>query len=99
MTFRFVFGYWVFQIFFINEQTKGFHMRYHSFLHYGWFLQNLGKDFIRTNMHMTVHTNMQATEMLMPSNTDRCIGGDPRSSLVKVIMCVHTFFGSMYSQG
>ena len=39
-----------------------------------------------------IHTNMQATEMLMPSNTDRCIGGDPRSSLVKVIMCVHTFF-------
>ena len=24
------------------------------FLHYGWFLQNLGKDFIQTNMHMTV---------------------------------------------
>ena len=29
-------------------------MRYHLFLHYGWFLQNLGKDFIRTNMHTTV---------------------------------------------
>ena len=40
--------------FFINEKTKGFHMRYHSFLHYGWFLQNLGKDFIPTNMHTTV---------------------------------------------
>ena len=26
----------------------------HLFLHYGWFLQNLGKDFIRTNMHTTV---------------------------------------------
>ena len=24
------------------------------FLHYVWFLQNLGKDFIRTNMHTTV---------------------------------------------
>ena len=70
----------------------GFHMRCHIFLHYGWFLQNFGKDFIRTNMLTTLHTNMQATEMLMPSNTDRCIGGDPRSSLVKVIMCVHTFF-------
>ena len=23
-------------------------------LYYGWFLQNLGKDFIRTNMHTTV---------------------------------------------
>ena len=29
-------------------------MRYHLFLHYGWFLQNLGKDFIPTNMHTTV---------------------------------------------
>ena len=37
-----------------NEKTKGFHMRYHLFLHYGWFLQNLGKDFIRTNMHTSV---------------------------------------------
>ena len=24
------------------------------FMHYGWFLQNLGKDFIQTNMHTTV---------------------------------------------
>ena len=30
-------------------------MRYHLFLHYGWFLQNLGKDFIQTNMHTTVY--------------------------------------------
>ena len=37
-----------------NEKTKGFHMRYHLFLHYGWFLQNLGKDTVRTNMHTTV---------------------------------------------
>jgi hypothetical protein len=27
------------------------HMRYHFFLHYGWFLQNLGKEAVRTNMH------------------------------------------------
>ena len=31
-----------------------FHMRYHLFLHYGWFLQNLGKDFIPSIMHTTV---------------------------------------------
>ena len=42
-----------------NEKTKGFHMRYHLFLHYGWFLQNLGKDFIRTNMHTTVIKEIQ----------------------------------------
>ena len=29
-------------------------MRYHLFLHYEWFLQNLGKDFIRINVHTTV---------------------------------------------
>ena len=43
-----------FKYFFPNENQLGFHMRYHLFLHYGWFLQNLGKDFIRTNMHTTV---------------------------------------------
>ena len=37
-----------------NENKQPVHMRYHLFLHYGWFLQNLGKDFIRTNMHTTV---------------------------------------------
>ena len=29
-------------------------MRYHSFLHYGWFIHYLGKDIIPTNVHMTV---------------------------------------------
>ena len=43
--------------FFINEKTKGFHInRYHLFLRYGWFLQNLWKDFIPTNMQPTVCT-------------------------------------------
>ena len=31
-------------------------MRYHFVLQYGWFLQNLGKDFIPTNMHTTVRS-------------------------------------------
>ena len=35
-----------------------FSKRYHLFLQYGWFLQNNGKDFIRTNMHTTVLTNL-----------------------------------------
>ena len=26
----------------------------HLFLHYGWFLQNFGKEDVRTNMHTTV---------------------------------------------
>ena len=29
-------------------------MRYHLFLHYGWFFQNLGKETVRTFMHTTV---------------------------------------------
>ena len=37
-------------------------MRYHFFLHYGWFPQNLGKDFIRTNMHTTVTSAEAETE-------------------------------------
>ena len=39
-----------------NEKTKGFHMRYHLFLHYGRFLQNVGKGCVRTNMHTTVRS-------------------------------------------
>ena len=30
-------------------------MRYHFFLHYGWFFQNLGKEAVRTFMHTTVN--------------------------------------------
>ena len=29
-------------------------MRYHLFLHYGWFIQNLEKDFVSTNILTTV---------------------------------------------
>ena len=52
--FCFVFGYWVFSIFLLNENGRGFHMRERLFLHYGLFLQNLEKGFIITNMHRTV---------------------------------------------
>ena len=38
----------------LNENQLGFYIRYRLFLHYGWFLQNLEKGFIRTNMHTTV---------------------------------------------
>ena len=51
------FGCWVFLIFvlfFPNKNPFGFYMRYHLFLHYGWFHQNLEKDFISTNMHTIV---------------------------------------------
>ena len=45
MTF-FVFCFWVKKN--PNKNQLGFHMRYHFFLHHGWFVQNLGKDFIST---------------------------------------------------
>ena len=55
------FGFWLLcfskknvLFFFSIENQLGFHMRYHLFLHYGWFLQYLEKDFIRTNMHTSV---------------------------------------------
>ena len=32
-------------------------MRYHFFLHYGWFFQNLGKEAVQTFMHTTVFAN------------------------------------------
>ena len=33
-------------------------MRYHFFLHYGWFFQNLGKGAVRTFMHTTVRSEV-----------------------------------------
>ena len=39
---------------FFQWKNLGFYMRYHFFLHYGWFFQNLGKEAVRTNMHTTV---------------------------------------------
>ena len=47
-------SYFDFSKFLMKKQPV--HMRYHLFLQYGLFLQNLGKDFIRTNMLMTVTT-------------------------------------------
>ena len=36
-------------------KIQPFYMRYHFFLHYGWFLQNLGKKAVLTFMHTTVN--------------------------------------------
>ena len=37
-----------------NEKKQPIHMRYHFFVHHELFLQNLGKEAVRTNMHTTV---------------------------------------------
>ena len=56
-----VFGYWVIQKIFLfaNENQLGFHMKYHLFLQYGFFLQNFEKYFIQTNMHSSYKYNNQ----------------------------------------
>ena len=41
---------------------------YCLFLHHGWFVQNLGKDFIPTNMHRTVLT-LKETDCLNNSGS------------------------------
>ena len=46
-----------FVLLYLTKKTKGFHVSHHFFLYYGWFLQNLRKNFIRTNMHTTVKAN------------------------------------------
>ena len=45
-----IFFFRFFYFFFLHLLKK----RYHFFRYYWWFLQNLRKDFIRTNMHTTV---------------------------------------------
>ena len=52
-TFWFFFKFF-FIIFFPMKNNLAVHIRYYLFLHYGWFLQNLGEDFIPSIMHMTV---------------------------------------------
>ena len=42
----------------LNENKQPNHMRYYLFLQYGWFLQNLGKDFVQINMHTTVNLSL-----------------------------------------
>ena len=63
------FGCWLFGFSYFFE--LGFHMRYHLFLHYGWFLQNLGKDFIRTNMHTTVYSRTLLKASTLPIGKSR----------------------------
>ena len=43
---------------FLNENHLDLNMRYCLFLHSGLFLLNLGKGYIRTNMHTTVHMEL-----------------------------------------
>ena len=48
----------------LKENKQPIHMRYHFFLQYGWFLQNLGKGAVWTNMH--------TTQFLLAEKTYQC---------------------------
>ena len=39
-------------------------MRYHLFLHYGRFLQNVGKGCVRANMHTTVYSRKKQKKLI-----------------------------------
>ena len=51
---HFEFVIWKNKLLYPNEKKNPIHIRSRLFLQYGWFPQNLGKDFIKTNMHTTV---------------------------------------------
>ena len=48
----------------LNENKQPVHMRYHLFLHYGWFLHNLGKDFIRLYVSINYLRKTEASKSL-----------------------------------
>ena len=52
-----------------NEKKQPIHMRYHFFVHHEWFLQNLGKEAVRTNMHRTVSKNLIMKQANIPIKT------------------------------
>ena len=65
-----VVGYWVVQkiLFFLNEKHKGGSYEVVLFLYYGWFLQNLEKGCIQTNMHTTVSMKVFYKDIKIYSN-------------------------------
>ena len=52
--FEFFFREKIFFLLHLKGNKQPLSMRYHFFLHYGWFLQNLKKETVWTNMHTTV---------------------------------------------
>jgi hypothetical protein len=48
------------------------HMRCHLFLHYDWFLQNLGKDSIPSIMHTTVLINYSEGKEITEISIETC---------------------------
>ena len=55
-------------------------MRYHFFLHYGWFLQNFEKDFIPTLLHTTVDIGLLHSSGLLRHEISQEKGERPKKS-------------------
>ena len=84
-----------FVLFYLNGNKKPVHMRYHSFLHWGWFLQNLGKDFIWTNMHTTVKCFLRRPQNFTKSSSSIWRYLVSVKSIVKILSILVAFLENM----
>ena len=90
------FGFWFLGLkkkFHPNESQLAFHMGYLLFLHYEWFLLNLEKDFVRTNVHTTVNilTFLEGTKRIAKESLVRTYCLESRSKNDLFYSNIHTF--------
>ena len=68
-------------------------MRYHFFLHYGWFFQNLGKKAVRTFMHTTVCISVRGWVIIIWTGLNIKIGITQKVSIwvMKLSFCQNDY--------
>ena len=95
--------FWIFKsailnFFFASSHRKmqPVYMRYHFFLHYGWFFQNLGKEAVRTFMHTTVYWKKRQAKVVSFLTRDTCTTKNV-ASCSRVTMESHTWLGRLCS--
>ena len=76
-------------------------MRYHFFLHYGWVFQNLGKEAVRTFMHLTVILRTLIKSGNLQYNTLVCWFAGTNDSATKsltlqVLLFFHNFLQNCF---
>ena len=76
----------------LKENKQPILMRYHFFLHYGWFFQNFGKEAVRTNMHTTVYGTWNATSKRVSTHCVVDLKCSPLSRTDFWRNCVISFF-------
>ena len=69
---------------YLKENKQPLHMRYHFFQHYGWFLQNLRKEAVRTNMHTIVASMYSLALPVVNCRVTRRFDAVPRSPIENV---------------